>query len=168
MNSEFPIYKFCSICNVRFYVTEYYEKKLYYMHVHVLVRGIERILYFPMGDKIGELKRIAESYNKGEMKPIDVCECFVTLEQKYFIRDLQTGCLCRDESGKYIQVDKYPIYAGVYLDDDNSYCFIKGNDIASQRDQLIKRGVLVLSVGDKRLPAARFYSRELSIDELLK
>lgn len=168
MNSEFPVYKSCHVDCVRFFVTEYYDKKLYYMHVYALVDGEIRILYFPQGDK-SEIKRKAESYNKREMKLIDVCRCFVSLKQKYFVRDSQTGSICRDESGKPIKIDKYPIYAGVFLDEDGSYNFMNGNDPTSQGDQLKKRGVLVLSV-DGELPpiGARFYSRELSSVELLK
>lgn len=169
MNSEFELYKSCDVVDIRFYVTEYYDKKLYFMHVYALVDGEIRILYFPHGDKIGEIKRKAELYYKGGMKHIDVCRCLVQLEQKYFVRDLQTGSIRRDETGKPIQIDKYLIYAGVYPVENNSYEFIHGNDPTSQCDHLKKRGIIVLSVNDELAAAsARFYSRELSSDELLK
>lgn len=170
MNSESKYYKACTIDSVKFYETEYYDKKLYYMLMYVLVDGKIREIYIPYKDKISSVKSRATLYYRGEMsKNIDVCKYLIKLEQKYFMRYLQTGHVCRDESGKLIQIDQLYIYAAGYFDENNIWRFMNGNDPISQINRLRNRGVLILPV-DGQLPSVHipFYSRELSSEELLK
>lgn len=170
MDSEKKFYyKACYIDSVKFYETEYYDKKLYYILMSVLVDGKIREIYIPYKDKISSIKSMATLYYRGEMpRSIDVCKCFVKLGQKCFKRDSYTGRVCRDENGKLIQVDEYYIYAVGFWDENNDWQFMKGNDPESQINQLRNRGIL--TPADDQLPSKYipFRSRELSSEELLK
>ena len=145
MDSEIKLYyKACYIDSVRFYETKYYDKKLYYILMSVLVDGKIREIYIPYKDKISSIKSMATLYYRGKMpRSIDVCKSLVKLGQKFFVRNLQTGHICGD------------------------WHFMKGNEPTSQVSQLRNRGILVL---DSQLSSIHipFYSRELSSEELLK
>ena len=169
MDSEIKLYyKACYIDSVRFYETKYYDKKLYYILMSVLVDGNIREIYIPYKDKISSIKSMATLYYRGKMpRSIDVCKSLVKLGQKFFVRNLQTGHICRDESGKLIQINELYLYAVGYFDESGDWHFMKGNEPTSQVSQLRNRGILVL---DSQLSSIHipFYSRELSSEELLK
>ena len=160
------VYPDCRINNVKFYRTEYINKYLYTMRVCASIGNEIIKLVYRYGDKFELIKRIAYEYRNGAMQKMDIGRCVVNLGQEYFIRDSQTGNICKDESGKY------PLWAQVYRDENNLYNYVNGNAPSLQIEYLIKKNILILSADNELLIGNLFIesynTRELSLEELLK